>query len=174
MVDPTAIIYDNVVLGQNVTIGPYCVIGGRGFHKNSENESEICDVIIGDNTIIGSHVTINAGVEKDTVIGQNCKIMNHVNIGHDSVIAHNCIISASSCLAGFTTVESYCNLGVGTVVKNRVNVRQGCMIGMGSVVTQDTLYWAVYRGVPAKPKGFNSIGAERYNVEDAEEKFASW
>ena len=51
------------VIGDNVTIGPFCRIGS--------------DVEIGDNTVLDSHVVIIG----DTKIGKNNRFMPHVVIG---------------------------------------------------------------------------------------------
>jgi UDP-N-acetylglucosamine acyltransferase len=59
----TAIIDTNAKLGQNVTVGPYCIVGSN--------------VVIGDNTILKSHVVI----EGDTVIGSNNIIYPFATIG---------------------------------------------------------------------------------------------
>lgn len=59
----TAIVHDGAVLGQNVEIGPYCIVGE--FVK------------IGDNTILKSHVV----VEGDTQIGRNNIIFPFAVIG---------------------------------------------------------------------------------------------
>lgn len=63
-IHPTAIIGKNVTLGDNVQIGPYCVVEG--------------DVQIGAGTRLVSHVSIG-GI---TSIGKNCTIYPFASIGH--------------------------------------------------------------------------------------------
>lgn len=166
----TAIIADNVELGKGNIIMPYTVIGEAGFFKGEGKESK-GKVVIGNNNKIGANVTIMAGEDGKTIIGNDCQIMSHVNIGHDCVIEDKCIIAASSCLAGFVTLKRYVNLGINVTVKNRINILEGCMIGAGAVITKDTKNWTEYQGVPAKQTGFNSRGADKYNIPDAYEKF---
>lgn len=62
-IHPTAIIAENVKLGENVSIGAYCVIDGN--------------VIIGENTKLFSHVTITG----NTTIGKNCQIFPFTSLG---------------------------------------------------------------------------------------------
>ena len=59
----TAIIEDGAIIGQNVTIGPYTIIGPK--------------VTIGDGTKIGSHTVI----EGKTTIGKNNEIFSHSTLG---------------------------------------------------------------------------------------------
>jgi len=65
MIHKTAIIDSNAKISQNVTIGPYSVIGPN--------------VEIGDGTVIQSHVNITG----NTKIGSNNKIYPFVSIGND-------------------------------------------------------------------------------------------
>lgn len=63
MIHKTAIIDPNAELGENVSIGPYSVIGA--------------DVQIGDNSSIGPHVVVNG----PTIIGKNNKIYQYASLG---------------------------------------------------------------------------------------------
>jgi UDP-N-acetylglucosamine acyltransferase len=55
-IHPTAVVHDGAVLGQDVQIGPYCVIGGRAR--------------LGDRVRLLSHVII----EGDTALGEDCLV----------------------------------------------------------------------------------------------------
>lgn len=67
-IHPTAVIADSAIIGEGVSIGPYCVIGEQ--------------VQIGSRSRIGTHIVI----EDNTCIGTNAVIESQVTI------AHNCII----------------------------------------------------------------------------------
>jgi UDP-N-acetylglucosamine acyltransferase len=60
----TAIIGENVKLGENISIGAYCVIDGN--------------VTIGDGARLVSHVSISG----NTTIGKNCQIFPFASLGH--------------------------------------------------------------------------------------------
>lgn len=62
-IHPTAIIADSAKLGDNVSIGAYCVIDGN--------------VTIGDGTKLFSHITISG----NTAIGRNCQIFPFASLG---------------------------------------------------------------------------------------------
>lgn len=81
-VHPSAIVGDNVVLGEGVSIGPLCVIGDN--------------VHIGDNTFVGASCTIADGVS----IGRSCTLAAQVVVYHSVQIADrvelhsHCVIGA--------------------------------------------------------------------------------
>ena len=64
-IHPTAIIAEGAELGQDVKVGPYCVIGEH--------------VRVGDSTVLKSHVSI----EGRTEIGARCKLFPFAAIGHE-------------------------------------------------------------------------------------------
>ena len=74
----TAIIEDGAILGENVTVGAYTIIGK--------------DVKIGDGTVIDSH-TVIAG---KTTIGKNNHIFSHASIALSSRLENKTTISDTS------------------------------------------------------------------------------
>ncbi len=162
----TAIIHDNVEIGDGNYIGAYTVIGSPpeikdGFPRQGK-------VIIGDNCVITSHVTIDAGKGQPTVIGNDCFIMTKAHIGHNAQLGNRVIISAQALVGGYVVIEDFVNMGVGSKIHQRRTIGKGCMIGMGAIVTRNTGVWTVYKGVPAKAGRFNKSGAERSGENMAE------
>lgn len=155
MIHPTAIIGENVVIENNVFIGPYCVIGQPPEWKGKENQNK--GVIIKEGTRLTGMVTIDGGAERTTVIGPNCYIMKHAYIAHDCIIGSNVTISASSKIAGFCTIGDNVNLGMGTAIHQKSNIPEGVMIGMNGVVTKKSVLKPNYKyvGVPVKELGIN-------------------
>jgi UDP-N-acetylglucosamine acyltransferase len=156
-IHPTAIIYPNVYIGENVTIGPYCIIGAPPEWKGHEHESK--GVIIGNGTIITGLVTIDAGVERPTTVGTNCYIMKHAHIGHDANIKSRVTISCGAKIGGHAVVNLDCNIGLNAVIHQKQNIAKGCMIGMGAVVTKKLITepYKKYAGNPAKYIGENDV-----------------
>lgn len=150
MIHPTAIIYPNVHVGDNVEIGAYCIIGAPAESKRFWNK-EGKGVIIKDNTIITGHCTIDAGTEKPTIIGSDCFIMKGVHIGHDATIEEGVTLSPHVVIGGHSVVGKATNMGIASVVHQRVNIPNDCMIGMNSTITKKTrmVENGVYVGSPA-------------------------
>lgn len=146
----TAIIYDDVRIGDNCYIGPYCIIGAPPEWKGREEDGK--GVIIGNNVRITGHVTIDAGAEDCTIIGDNCYIMKGVHIGHDCQIKDNVTLSCHCLIGGHSIVQDRCNIGLGAIIHQCKHIPEGCMIGMGTIVTKKTEMQpnSKYVGSPAR------------------------
>lgn len=151
----TAIIYPNVIIEDNVYIGPYCVIGGPPEWKGKEENG--LGVYISQGTRITGFVTIDSGAESVTYIGKNCYIMKHTYIAHDVTVKDNVTISAGVSIGGLCTIEANTNIGMNAAIHQKVKIPKLCMIGMGAVVTKKTELKenSKYAGVPAKYIGSN-------------------
>ncbi len=75
-IDPTAHIDDSAIIGQQVSIGPFSVVGR--------------DCIIAHGTVLAAHVVI----ENESRIGANCTVESGVVIGSLTVMGVRCTISA--------------------------------------------------------------------------------
>ncbi|PKA04264.1 transferase [Leptospira ellisii] len=110
MIAGTAIVYPGVILGKNVIVEDYCIIGSP-FQGYSGEET-----LIGDNSIIRSHTVIYAGnkIGKGFQTGNKVNIRerntigNDVSIGTHSVIEHNIIIEDSVRIHSQVFIPEYC------------------------------------------------------------------
>jgi UDP-N-acetylglucosamine acyltransferase len=148
-IHPTAIIGNNVILGDNNYIGPYCVIGEPAEHKKYWNQ-EKGKVYIGNNNIITGLVTIDAGTEIDTFIGNNCFIMKHAHIGHDCTIFDNVTISCGAKIGGHSIIDQNSNIGLNAVLHQFSIIKEGCMIGASAFFKGESEPYSKYAGVPAR------------------------
>jgi UDP-N-acetylglucosamine acyltransferase len=153
-IHPTAIIGDNVTLGDNNYIGAYCIIGDPAEHKKYWGK-ETGKVIIGNNNIITGLVTIDAGTEDITYIQDNCFIMKHAHIGHDCTIFDNVTISCGAKIGGHCIIEPYSNIGLNAVLHQYAHVHEGCMIGASAFFKGESEPFTKYAGVPARKLGSN-------------------
>jgi UDP-N-acetylglucosamine acyltransferase len=153
-IHPTAIIGDNVILGDNNYIGAYCIIGDPAEHKKYWDK-EIGKVYIGDNNIITGLVTIDAGTKDITTIANNCFIMKHAHIGHDCIIQDNVTISCGAKIGGHSIIKAYSNIGLNAVLHQFTTIERGCMIGASAFIKCATEEFSKYAGVPAKKIGTN-------------------
>jgi UDP-N-acetylglucosamine acyltransferase len=154
----TAIVGPNVTLGDNVYIGPYCVIGEPAEHKLFW-KAPIGEVVIGDDCVITGHVTIDAGTTEKTTIGAGTWMLKHSHVGHDCQIGNNVTISCGAKIGGHTKIGDLCNIGLNAVIHQKQVISRGCMIGMGAVVTRKlyTTHATKYAGNPAKEIGKNIV-----------------
>lgn len=160
-IHPTAIVYDNVMLGNNIYIGPYCIIGAPAEVLATRPDNPSGFVIIGDGVWLEGHVTVDSGQSKDrrTCILDNCYLTKQTHVGHDSVLEANCILSPGARIGGECYLRNHVNVGMNAVIHQQTYIPAKCMIGMGAVVTkkaaqqmQEMQTWA---GNPAKLIGPN-------------------
>ncbi|HMA79048.1 MAG TPA: hypothetical protein VKP88_08055 [Candidatus Paceibacterota bacterium] len=164
MIHETAIIYDGVEIGENVTIGPYCIIGAPAEHKTAKQRS--AGVRIMDGAVLHGHVTVDSGTDGLTVIGRNAYLMKHVHVGHDCTIGDEVTAAPHACFGGHVTAGNMSNFGMHAVIHPRVVIGEGAMIGAGCVVVKGQRIepWRTYVGVPANDVGWNSVGMDRNGV----------
>lgn len=167
-IHPTAIIGENVILGDNNYIGAYCIIGDPAEHKKfwgqEINYEYSGKVILGDNNIITGLVTIDAGTEDDTLIGSNCFIMKHAHIGHDCWIEDNVTISCGAKIGGHSIIKEYSNIGLNAVLHQFTTIERGCMIGASAFIKGATEEFTKYAGVPARKIGINEYSRNLINA----------
>jgi UDP-N-acetylglucosamine acyltransferase len=153
-IHPTAIIGDNVILGDNNYIGAFCIIGDPAEHKKYWGQ-EKCKVIIGNNNIVTGLVTIDAGTEVPTIIEDGCFIMKHAHIGHDCRIMNNVTISCGAKIGGHSIIGEGSNIGLNAVLHQFSVIKKGCMIGASAFFKGESEVEMKYAGVPARKLGSN-------------------
>ncbi len=146
-------IADDVKLGENVKLAQFINLYG-------------CSV--GDNTKIGTFVEI----QKNAIVGRNCKISSHtficegvtieddVFIGHGVVFINDTYPRATN-PAGLlqteadwkveqTLVKKGASIGSGAVILANVTIGENAIVGAGAVVTADVPPHGVVAGNPAR------------------------
>lgn len=190
-IHPTAIIEDTVILGENVTIGPYsvitgkviigngttiyshCTIGGLGEYP-SKSMDEIQDnvgVVIGENCIIRESVNINAATiaNQNTVIGNNCYIMTKSHVGHDVVLEEGVVICSCAVIGGYTKIGTKTYVGLNSSIHQRSDVGGYCIIGAQSFFKGESPDGITWAGTPATPKKVNFFNLNK-NLKDGSQK----
>jgi UDP-N-acetylglucosamine acyltransferase len=155
-IHPTAVIGPNVIIEDDVYIGPLCVIGFPAEWRGREDEDK--GVLICSGSRLTGMVTVDSGVEGPTVIGPNCYLMKHAHCGHDSRLGDSVTISCGAKIGGHAVMGNYSNAGLNCVVHQKQVIADGVMLGMGAVVTKKlvTEPYKTYAGNPAKLIGENS------------------
>jgi acetyltransferase-like isoleucine patch superfamily enzyme len=137
----------NVTFGENITIiEPVNLYG----------------CVIGDNCFIGPFVEI----QKDVLIGANCRIQSHsficelVTIGNNCFISHGVMFINDSFSIGQpaggnknlwkkTFIGNNVSIGTNSTILP-VNIADDIVVGAGAVVTKDLLEPGIYAGNPAR------------------------
>jgi len=155
LIHPTAVIGSNVIIEDDVYIGPYCIIGMPPEWKGKEDQD--FGVLIKRGSRITGMVTIDSGAEKQTVIGENCYLMKHSHVGHDAQLKDNVTLSCGAKIGGHSIIGEKTNIGLNAVIHQKVTVPEGCMIGASAFVGKKSVLKPFYKyaGVPVKELGPN-------------------
>jgi UDP-N-acetylglucosamine acyltransferase len=165
-IHPLAVIYNNVEMGKNNSIGPFAVIGNIGECRG-ENERK-GTVLIRDNNLVNSGATIDSPVRSiRTKIGSNCFIMTKAHIGHDCLIGDNVTIAPGAVVGGVCIIDDYVNLAINCSIHQRQHIGESAMIGMGAIVNRHVLPFCTVVGAPARILGVNKHGAKRRGIPTA-------
>ena len=91
-------------------------------------------------------------VQSDSVIGDNTVILSHVNISHNSTISKNCFIAGSAVVGAYTEVEEHVFIGQGALtISGKSNIiGHHSYLGAGALITKPVEPYTVVAGCPAK------------------------
>jgi UDP-N-acetylglucosamine acyltransferase len=178
-IHPTAIVGPDVKLGNNVKIGPFCIIVGNvnigdgtrlhasvsiGFPAQNIGTKEYLGTIeIGQNCEFREFATVHSSkyTEGKTVIGDNCYIMNYSHVAHDCTLENNVTLINNVSLGGHSYIEknaflmAYCG------------THQFCRVGTFTAVApfsgarQDLPPYCLFNEQPAAFAGLNLIALKR-------------
>lgn len=112
LVHPTALVDDDAELGQGVVVGPWAIVGPG--------------VQVGDGTEVGPRVLI----ERDTVVGEDCRLFNGAVLGTDPQDMK------------YQGEETYLRVGDRTVVREFATLNRGTAASGSTVVGSDCLLMA--------------------------------
>jgi UDP-3-O-[3-hydroxymyristoyl] glucosamine N-acyltransferase len=116
-----------VQLGQRVTIHPGAVLGADGFGiafaaDHWEKIPQLGGVVIGDDCEIGANTTIDRGAIEDTVLEEDVRVDNLVQIAHNVHIGAHTAIAALSGIAGSARIGRYCLLAARCGVNGHIEI----------------------------------------------------
>jgi len=154
-IHPTAVIYDGVVIEENVYIGAYCIIGSPAEWKGKEDN--VGKVVIKKGARLTGLVTVDSGTHQNTIIGENAYLMKHSHVGHDAIIGIGVTISCGAKIGGHCIIHQNTNIGLNAVIHQKVVIPEGCMIGASAFVGKKSELRPFYKyaGVPVKDLGWN-------------------
>lgn len=143
-------------IGSNCRIKPGACIGTAGFGIDAD-ENGVMDLphlgraVLKDRVSIGCQTTVDRGQLGDTIIDDDVKIDNLVQI------AHNVTIGAGTALAGHVGISGSCNIGKGVLMggsvglADHVNVGDGARLAARAGVMHDVPAGETWSGIPAIP-----------------------
>ena len=140
-----AVVRENCVLGDHVTLENGAIIGadGFGFSKNEAGQWEKIPqsgpVRIGNYVDVQANATIDRATVGATEIGDGTKVDNLVQVGHGSRVGNNTLLCAQTGLAGSSVI------GNNVILAGQVGIAGHCTVGDGVILTAQS---AVSHDVP--------------------------
>ena len=183
-IHPTAIIDDCVELGDNNYIGPYCYftcctkvgsnnrfeafcsVGTRPEHTDHWHKDG--ELTIGDNNIFRDYITINAGTDRLTSMGNGGIMLRGSHVAHDCEIEDGVTLSVNAIMLGHVHVMKHSNCGSGCQVHQHQVVGSYSMIGMGCIVPKKTRLepGQTWVGNPARRLKTNMYALDKHDIDD--------
>jgi acyl-ACP--UDP-N-acetylglucosamine O-acyltransferase len=166
LIHSNVIIYDNVKIGNNniiydnVIIYPNTIIGDNNIVYNGNiigeypiqadgtfkdyNFNKTKGVIIGNNNFFHVKNMIFCGTEKNTIIGNNNKILCDCHINHDCYIGNNVTLYPRVTLAGFVNCLDYSSIGGSSFIHQKKTIGQYSMVGANNFVGRNVFPYFVF------------------------------
>ena len=169
----------NSVIGPGVQIGRDCVIGynvsvafslvgdgvrlmsgarigeaGFGAARSKTGPVDVPQlgrVILQDGVTVGANSCIDRGAYDDTVVGENTKIDNLVQIAHNCVIGRNCLVAAHTGISGSCIVGDNVIFGGQAGIGDHIHIGEGARVAGGAGVLANIPAGETWSGYPAKP-----------------------
>ncbi|MDA0667000.1 MAG: UDP-3-O-(3-hydroxymyristoyl)glucosamine N-acyltransferase [Planctomycetota bacterium] len=165
-VGDACVLNPGVVLGPRVEMGQKCVvqantvIGSAGFGyvwSGSEHVHmpQMGGVQIGERVEIGANSCIDAGTFQPTVIGDNCLLDNHVQIGHNSKLGRFVILCGKVGISGSVEIGDGAIFAGSSGAAGHNSIGPGAKIAVKAVVTSNVPAGATYAGNPAVDYGLH-------------------
>jgi UDP-3-O-[3-hydroxymyristoyl] glucosamine N-acyltransferase len=150
-------LYANVSLGFGVSLGkrvivhPGAVIGADGFGiafagDHWEKVPQLGSVQIGDDCEIGSNTCIDRGAVEDTVLEEDVRLDNFVQIAHNVRVGAHTAFAGRSGVAGSSKIGRYCLIAGGAGVAGHIEIADRTTVAATSTVfrsiTEPGMTWS--------------------------------
>lgn len=147
-------IYYNCVVGKDCILHAGVVVGSDGFgfepdaNKVNQKLPQIGNVIIEDDVEIGANTTVDRAMMGSTIIRQNAKLDNLVQIGHNVEVGQSDFLCAQVGIAGSSKIGSHCILAGQVGVAGHLEVTDNCIFGAKSGIPSSVKKPGMYQGSP--------------------------
>lgn len=144
------------LIGDRVRIYAGAVIGEAGFGATPGPAGlidipQLGRVILQDGVTVGAGACIDRGAFDDTVVGENTKIDNLVQIAHNVRVGRNCVMAAHTGISGSVVIGDGAQFGGRAGIADHVTIGTGARIAAAAGVMKDVPPGETWGGSPARP-----------------------
>lgn len=156
----SAVLRERCVLGRRCLLHVHASVGGDGFgYRPDKTEAgvkivkvpHLGHVEMGDDCEIGMNSCIDRGKFGPTVLGDQVKVDNLVQIGHNGIIGNLVVIAGSCGIGGSVTIKDGATIAGGVVLRDHITIGKGATVLGAAVVGFDVPDGETWGGFPAKP-----------------------
>jgi len=157
-IEANATLCDGVVIGKRCIIHSGAVIGADGFGLAFDQDHwvkipQLGTVRIGDDCEVGANTTIDRGAIGDTVLEDDVRLDNQIQIGHNVHIGAHTAMAGRVGISGSTRIGRYCMFAGASGTVGHVRIADRTTVNFCSVVTksitQPGTVWSA--ALPARP-----------------------
>ncbi len=196
-IHPSAIVDPSAQLGADVVVGPYAFVGpgvvlgaGTVLHHHAVVEGNTTlgsgnevfpfacvglktqdlkykggnpGTRVGDRNVFREFCTVHAATYDGdfTRIGSDNTFLAYTHVAHDCVVGDDVVMSNNATLAGHVVMGSHVVMGGLSAVHQFCRIGDRAMIGGMSRISQDVPPFMIVEGSPAVVRAFNKVGLER-------------
>lgn len=130
-----------VKLGHRVRIHPGAVLGADGFGLAMDagrwiKVPQLGGVTIGDDCEIGANTCIDRGAIEDTVLEQDVRLDNLIQVGHNVHIGAHTAMAGTVAIAGSAKIGRYCMIAGGAGIAGHLEICDRVVVTAMSLVTR--------------------------------------
>ncbi|HEY6941887.1 UDP-3-O-(3-hydroxymyristoyl)glucosamine N-acyltransferase [Dokdonella sp.] len=152
----------DVRLGKRVLVHPGAVLGADGFglafdrsasdHGGWIKVPQLGGVVVGDDCEIGANTTIDRGALGDTVLEEDVRLDNQIQVAHNVRIGAHSALAGCAAVAGSATIGRYCLIGGGAGILGHLSLADRVTVTAMSLVTHSIRESGEYSsGTPIQP-----------------------
>ncbi|MEO8459476.1 MAG: UDP-3-O-(3-hydroxymyristoyl)glucosamine N-acyltransferase [Dokdonella sp.] len=129
-----------VTLGQRVLVHPGAVIGADGFGIANDagqwrKVPQLGGVRIGDDCEIGANTTIDRGALGDTVLEEDVRLDNQIQIAHNVFVGAHTAMAGCVAVAGSARIGRHCLIGGGAGILGHLSLADRVTVTARTLVT---------------------------------------
>ena len=154
---PRVVLYARTQIGPRTIVHSGAVIGADGFGMAEHagrwiKVPQIGRTLIGADVEIGANTTIDRGAIGDTVIEDDVKLDNQIQIAHNCRVGAHTAIAGCAGVAGSTNIGRNCRIGGAAMISGHIDIADGTVISAATAVFDSVRTPGVYTGTfPALP-----------------------
>jgi UDP-3-O-[3-hydroxymyristoyl] glucosamine N-acyltransferase len=144
------------LIGDRVRILSGAVIGEAGFgvaagRTGAIDIPQLGRVILQDGVTVGANSCVDRGAWDDTVVGENTKIDNLVQVAHNVRLGRSCALAAHTGISGSVIVGDGVQFGGRAGIADHVKIGDGARIAAAAGLMRDIPAGETWGGFPAMP-----------------------